>query len=149
MKSLGVVAVAALVLATGCGQATKAAPARGLSGTMELSDEKSAGSIYKCQFGAGGYGDIKPGAQVTVTDGSSHVLALGTLGAGEVLTSVPVSIYGKSTAAPTPSGCRFPLVVNGIPDVPFYGVEVAHRGVQRYSRQDLDSAKWTVHLTLG
>lgn len=148
MRKLAILAVLAIG-ATACGGPAVAPKpvTRSLGGTFVLSDTDSA--VRHCQ-GVGGYRDIAAGVQVTVSDGGGRVLALGALGTGEL---VPAQETAYSILHPEsksdPVGCTYPISVASIPVADFYGIEVAHRGVQRYSRQDLDEKNWQVHLSLG
>lgn len=64
--------------------------------------------------GDGGYRDLAPGAQVTVTDETGKILAVGRITTGA----------GSAT-----SGCTLLFEVDNVPrGAAFYGVEVSHRG---------------------
>lgn len=136
--ALGVGALALAVATAACGgdrpePPTGHAPS-GHSVTGELvlraGDDASTG----CTRGLGGYADIGVGTQVTVTDGNGVVLGLGTLATG---------VREGFT-------CRFTWQpINGIPDRNFYGVEVAHRGVVKFSSADMQTNGYRVSLTLG
>lgn len=118
----------ALALA-GC--SSKAAPAKpktfamhgvtnitDVTGFDRLDDETCAGS--------GGYDDLAEGAQVTVSDAAGKTIALGELGPGKVV-----------SAGDVVGGCQFRFTVKDVPaGQKFYGVEVSHRGVVRYTADD-------------
>jgi hypothetical protein len=74
-----------------------------------------------CQ-GANGYSDLQEGTQVTVTDQSGAVVALGTLDVGQ---------------AQSDSVCVFPFTLNVPAGKGFYGIEVSHRGVVHLSEAEL------------
>ena len=82
------------------------------------------------------YPDVHTGTQVTVTDESGKVVALDTLGYGGA-----DEIFGGYATR-----CNYSLVIDVPEGSQFYGIEVAHRGVTRFSRADLDEI---VSLTLG
>jgi hypothetical protein len=76
-----------------------------------------------CQ-GHGGYEDIAGGARVAVTNPEGDVIAQGQLATGQI----------------EPGQCVFTFRVRDVPDGQSrYGVEVAHRGIVTYSR---DEAGW-------
>jgi hypothetical protein len=108
------------------------AAAHTLTGDLLL--RAGEGTSSGCSTGLGGYADIAAGTQVAVTDGSGAILGLGTLATG---------------APGDGSACRFAFTPIDVPDRDFYGVEVAHRGVVRYSRADLAAKGWRVSITLG
>lgn len=81
--------------------------------------------------GKGGFDDIRPGAQVRVTDGSGQVLAVGQLDGPGVVAE----------------GCVFSFSVQ-VPPADFYTVEVSHRGGLTYSRAEMESRGWTVAFSL-
>jgi hypothetical protein len=75
-----------------------------------------------------GYDDIQAGTEVTITDESGKVLAVGKLNGGA-------------------AHCNFPFVIDNVPPgEKFYGITISHRGTLHYTeaqmRQELD-------LTLG
>ncbi|MQY03779.1 hypothetical protein [Actinomadura macrotermitis] len=79
--------------------------------------------------GIGGFDDMAEGTAVTVYDPSSKVIAVGNLGAG---------VDAGTT-------CSWPLTITGVPDLPFYQIEVSHRGKVTVQRADIGS----IRLTLG
>jgi hypothetical protein len=92
-----------------------------------------------CQ-GLSGFADIRPGTQVTVTDASGKVVAVGSLDQG---TAEGITEEGGLSRA---TSCSLPFKVSGVPrGAGPYGVEVSHRGVLHYPERDLD----TQALTLG
>lgn len=96
--------------------------------------------------GFGGYGDIRPGAQVVVKDGSGNVIATSTLGPGSTISSGQAVLPGgRSTYY-----CQFAASVTGVPKVAFYEVSiVARRGGLTTSFAAMVEAHWTVYLELG
>lgn len=109
-----------------------------LSGIFMLGDGFFGEAGNPCR-GSGGYGDIEPGAQVTVADGAGDILAVGRLDAG---IAVPAGVGDIMY-------CRFSFTVSEVPVVDIYQVEVSHRGALTYSFDDLAAADWEVTLTLG
>lgn len=86
--------------------------------------------------GSSGYDDISSGAQVTISDAGGKTIALGELRDGELISDGELAV-----------ACQFPFTVRRVPaGKKFYGVEVSHRGVVRYTSQD---AHDRVRLTLG
>lgn len=89
-------------------------------------------------WGYQGYEDIRQGASVTVTDSAGKVVALGALKPGK-----PVVISDRAT------NCLLRFEISNVPaGLEFYGIEVAHRGVVRFSEKDLVSSMG-VTLSLG
>ncbi|MER8083833.1 hypothetical protein ABTZ57_01390 [Streptomyces sp. NPDC094048] len=87
-------------------------------------------------YDGGGYGDIVPGAQVTVYDGSGAVVATGRLGKGKLP-------EGSNSSVP----CTFPVKVAGVPKgSKFYRVEVAHRGEVTVSAADAEAGRFAASL---
>jgi hypothetical protein len=85
-----------------------------------------------------GYSDITAGAPVVITDQSGTTIATGQLITGSATVD---SATGRATA------CVFSFVVQQVPDRPFYGVTVSHRGTQTYSAADAHAGN--IRLTLG
>jgi hypothetical protein len=73
------------------------------------------------------------GAGVTLKDGDGKVLATSFLGSG----------------SGTQNSCTFTFNLLNIPEVPFYTVEVSHRGQLSYSLSDLKAQGWILSLSLG
>src|SRR5258708_32821080 len=88
--------------------------------------------------GHGGYGDIGPGTGVVLKDGDGRTLAVGQLGAG-----VP-----SDSAGSRPFRCAFTFTLTDVPEVPFYALEVSHRGASSYSLADIKALNWTAVQTL-
>lgn len=87
-----------------------------------------------CQ-GTKGYDDIRPGAQVTVTDAAGKALAIGTLDAGQVwgVSTNPATGFMQATL------CTLHFKVVDIPSgVGPYGFEVSHRGIVRFEEANLN-----------
>jgi hypothetical protein len=86
-----------------------------------------------------GYDDIRADAQVTVTDESGTVLGLGFLTESGLWVEQPDTLLILSE-------CRYDFSVSVPEGAKFLGVEVAHRGVVRYTAEQ---AQDELHLTLG
>lgn len=78
-----------------------------------------------------GYDDLAVGTQVTVSDEAGTVLAVADLGEG----------------LSTGSTCDFPFTITVPPGHKFYGFEVSHRGVIRYTEDQVRSG--SVSLSIG
>jgi len=160
MRRAGLALVVVLALA-GCGSSQAAAPSssapstspqttttikgyisvlidpRRASDLLDDDDEATIGEL-PCSPKAG-YDDIRAGAQVTVTDESGTVLGLGSLTESGLWAEEPDTLLILSD-------CRFDFEVAVPEGAKFFGVEVAHRGVVRYTAEQ---AKDELHLTLG
>lgn len=112
-----------------------------IEGSMTLKDGFSGDPGESCS-GSGGYDDIRGGAQVTVSNESGDVLAVGRLGAGE---GVPASSATGSDFL----YCKFEFEVTGVPRAEIYTIEVSHRGGLSYSFEEMESQGWTVEFSLG
>lgn len=127
---------AVLLLALGAAGALAAAALAGpdtfkVAGTVTLKDPDGYMSSTNCR-GKGGYDDIAEGASVTITDAAGATVAIGRLGLGD----------RQNT------GCVFGFSVTDVPTGRhFYGIEVSHRGVVKFSEAELKSQ--SVALTLG
>jgi hypothetical protein len=90
-----------------------------ITGELLLSDPDLDDFAPTCR-GEGGFDDVHEGAQLVITDEAGTTLALTRLvGGKEVDTNV----------------CRFTFSAE-VPDRPFYGVEMNHRGRIQYSKAD-------------
>lgn len=112
-----------------------------LSGTLTLGsgafvwNNASDGST-PC-VGYQGYSDIAEGAPVVITDQGGTVIATGQLDHG----SATVGADNRGTS------CTFTFEVKNVPDKPFYGVTVSHRGTQTYSAEKAKGG--LISLSLG
>lgn len=86
--------------------------------------------------GQRGYGDIAPGARVTVRDGDGEVLATAALGSGTVV-------------GPGYQTCRFEFAVADVPGADFYQIGIGARDPMTYSAAELKARGWQVNMTLG
>lgn len=86
--------------------------------------------------GYDGYTDIAAGAPVVITDQGGAVIATGQLDSGTAV------LDGDRASA-----CVLTFAVPHVPDRPFYGVTVSHRGTLTYSAAQAKSGD--VALSLG
>ncbi|MFF0245027.1 hypothetical protein ACWEU6_37065 [Streptosporangium sandarakinum] len=133
---------------TGCSATQTAAPAPAptaitIGGSLStpggvLIDDGDGNSTSQTCRTAGGYTDIKEGAQVVITDAASRTIALGALEAGEF------EMPNGSWAA---RRCVFPFSLSNVPaGQKFYGIEVSHRGRLQYTAEQITNS---LQLTLG
>lgn len=138
-------ALVALIVAACAACATPGA-SRTINGTFQLHQTDSVARVTgspDCQ-GTGAYSDIRTGAPVIVKDDAGKIIGTG------VLTALPAATNGNGQPEATEFlYCRYTFVVAGLPDSPFYSIEVSHRGAITKSREALAAVGWTVDLTLG
>lgn len=125
------VAGAALAALAGCSHTAKPID---IHGTLTLRSGSQVVDAMECT-GSDGYDDIAKGAQVTITDAAGKTIAVGKLGRGQRVAGA--QYFGD---------CQFPFSIKAPGGESFYGVEVSHRGVTRYSAADAGHA---ITLTLG
>lgn len=107
--------------------------------TITGSGIKYGASSADC-VGDGGYGDIRPGLSVVVTDSKGETVAVG---------SIPEEGKARreSVSPIRPTSCTFAFSVAGVPEgSKFYGVTIGRRGTQQYSREELGQP---IRLTLS
>lgn len=139
---LAVVALLALALA-GCsssdappGVASTPAPKSSSAAPIALVGRLTLGGISTkvqgspCHEIGRGYDDIHPGAEVVISDDTGHTLAITNLGPGHV---------GDSYR------CEFKFTARVAAGKHFYGVEVTHRGVVKFSESQLGDVALTLH----
>ncbi|HEX4432838.1 MAG TPA: hypothetical protein VHZ96_26430 [Frankiaceae bacterium] len=100
-----------------------------VAGTLTMAHVTGEVQGSSCQPG-GGYHDIRPGAEVVISDDAGHTLAITQLGQGQIDNSYR---------------CRFKFAASVPAGKHFYGVEVTHRGVVKFAESELGHAA----LTLG
>lgn len=127
------VALGAVIIASGAGGAAwwfllRAEEKITVDGTFLIHD--SGLENGETCWGDGGYSDIAPGTQVTVTNEAGTVLAIGKLGTG----------------SGTILGCSFSFTVEVEAGHKFYGFEVSRRGTVRYTEAEIRDG---VELSLG
>jgi hypothetical protein len=135
--------LAVLIAVVAC--ADGSSPRRIITGTLTLLDNidnMGLDSTGGCG-GDGGYRDINSGLGVVLKDGEAKTIAVGALGPGKLSRA---SGGFSSTAT---SYCAFSFSLDNVPEVPFYSIEVGHRGAITYSLAQMTAANWTVSLTLG
>lgn len=81
-----------------------------------------------------GYDDIHEGTQVTLKDGAGTIIGTSALG--------PVAIGGRQA-------CDYAFTIAGVPEVPFYAIEVGHRGEVTASLAEMQASGWRFELELG
>jgi hypothetical protein len=133
-----ITAAALLALTTACGTSTAATPKNiDIHGTITVTREGvTKGSEGEPCRPDGGYSDIRPGAQVVITDPAGKTIAVGALGNGA----------NRTRSASYLSDCEFPFRVTAPAGHQFYGVEVSRRGRLQYAAERL---REPVELTLG
>ena len=147
-------AVALTLLTLSCGgddETAKVNPSpTPLSHTLTGSIGTTAGTarLEELQEGArceatGGYDDIAQGTQVVVKDDTGKIIGLGRLTYGTMLAT------GTTFIGLTEVRCSFNFSISDVPEVPIYSLEVADRGTQSYTLQDMKAGRWTVALLLG
>jgi hypothetical protein len=106
-----------------------------LSGTVLLVDSTYGARPGSRCTGEGGYGDLRAGAQVVLTDDRGATLSTGRLSAGEF----------------DGLGCVFSFALEDVTRADFYSLSVAggQRGQLQYSYEELADAGWSVELSLG
>jgi hypothetical protein len=108
-------------------------PTFNLNGTFVLYSA-TTGPRDDCR-GERGYDDIRSGLTVTVRDGTSRVIATGSLGNG--------------LRSQTGGFCTFKFRISGIKQADFYSVEVGRRGQLTYSHSNMTANGWTITTELG
>lgn len=139
LRPVPVALALAAVLAVGC--AASPDP-MAVTGALSVPGGFTEGGLaggpgQPCAVG-GGYADIRAGAQVVVTDASGRTLALGELGDGK-LRLPDLDVWGTRS-------CVFPFSVQVPGGHDFYGIEVTHRGMVRFTAEQL---RQPVEMSLG
>jgi hypothetical protein len=137
---LGVVLIAGIAAAAVMLVPTQAGPPPGalhkITGGLSVTTI-SAETFYSCD-GMGGAPDIARGTGVTVKNGEGKII--GTTNLGQAI--------GGRTANVAIFTCVFPFSLDGVPEVPFYSIEVGRRGAISYSLADMQAKTWNVDLSL-
>lgn len=130
-----------LVLAVGAGLVLVASgvfsPHHAITGDHVLVDSAQSPPLISvdgsaCR-GTGGYGDIAPGALVTLHDGAGTLLGTTTLSGGS----------GGATER------DFAFAIPSVPEVGSDTVEVSHRGTVKNSLDEMKAHGWAFALSLG
>lgn len=88
--------------------------------------------------GQGAFGDIREGAQVTISDAGGKALAVAALGPGVGQGSSTVA----STAGAVAAACELRFAVPAVPaGAGPYGLQFAQRGVLRFTEQEMTSLR--------
>lgn len=156
-----IAATAATILLTGCG-VTGNLPFVGKSsptpstfnviGTVTVqAGEGSVGTEGGNCVTEGGFSDIASGGQVTITNESGKVVALGTLDAGRATGVMVLPTFNPETGqieqVPQATKCVFGFSVPSVPEGEnFYAIEMGHRKPLKYTRSELATP---LSLTLG
>lgn len=88
----------------------------------------------RCTASAG-YNDVSEGTEVVISDDGNSTLTITTLDAG---------VLGSSTSSGTIDACEFSFTAT-VPTVDFYGIQISHRGIVKFTQAEISSAE----LTLG
>lgn len=119
----------------------KTAPPIAVHGTLTLNDPASvfadliSGLTNGPCHGTGGYTDVAGGAEVVISDDAGATLALAHLNTGTA--NIPSSGTGGT--------CNFTFDASVPSGKHFYGVQVTHRGVVKFSEADMAAP----HVSLG
>jgi hypothetical protein len=139
-------AVATVVVLSGCGGGSSgggqaAASSHASTHTITLDFTLNDMNNVHCPAGHGGYADITVSAPVTVYDGSGKVIATTPLGTN--------CKQGQLDGQDDNLFVVWTPPIPNVPDVPFYQVEISHRGKLTMSKSELESKSWTVTASLG
>ncbi len=133
----GALALATLAaITTGCGSHADQAETQTIHGTLTLASSSGPFGIHTCG-GTGGYSDIRPDTQATLTDSAGAIVSTTRIG-------------GSTSTGDGTAFCEFKF---NFPPVEitsdFYSVEVSHRGKITKSVSELTADGWTFGLSLG
>jgi hypothetical protein len=109
--------------------------ARRESGDLSPSEFLDAHADLGC-VGSGEFSDFAPGRSVDVLDERGVVIASGALQ------------VGSSAGLESPSGCRLPFTIVGVPPADTYIVDVGGATLS-YTREQLDAHGWNIELEFG
>lgn len=138
--------VAQLETASGASQPTQQAPGvtHTINGSLTIFATRSGSGRgidvlagNRCQ-GTGGYSDLRIGSNVTVRDGAGTIVAVSKLEDGQFT----AGSVGEGT-------CRLPFTISGVPEMPFYSIEIGRRSGYSISLDQLLQAGWTLDLSIG
>jgi hypothetical protein len=137
---LVVALVALALLAAGCGRKPSAPPSHRLEGVYivhGIFSHRSYGA--PCNPTDAGYADIRAGTAVTVKDGAGALVGTAALGDGTLRRS---PLRGRD------DDCVFSFSLK-VSEQDDYRIEVARRGVVRFSKSELERTNWKPSLTIG
>jgi hypothetical protein len=127
-----------------------------LGGTVTLSPPEYAwpASQSACAGPIGTYADVKQGAQVRVTDGSGHLVGLGTISAGTVdQTTLVDGAFGSCVfhfrVTKVPERNVYKLAVNRHQAAIYWSADESSDANDHTSLADMKRTKWTRRLALG
>lgn len=112
-----------------------------ITGTFTLTDSETGGRWSSC-FGTGGYDDFGAGMNVTVR--SQNDTVIGSSSTRHLTATDP----GAEEAQDAEFSCTVAFSVE-VEESDFYLIDVGRRGQLSYSFEELESADWSVALTLG
>lgn len=143
---LALAGLTAGALLAGCGGGASATAAhKPTTHTITVNFELNTGGdeAVNCSTGGAGgaYSDIGNSTDVTVYDGSGKVIATAPLGDN--------CEQAQLDGQPDYYDATWHAKVTDVPDVPFYQVEVGHRGKLTFSRSELAGKGWAVSASLG
>ncbi|MCO8127255.1 hypothetical protein NHL50_08545 [Acidimicrobiia bacterium EGI L10123] len=113
--------------------------------TIHLNDPRTRDPSQPCK-GGGGYDDLYVGQQMSLTNESGSIVALGRIDSAEHVDGRTEQI-GEGTC--TFYNCLFHFIIREIPQRAFYEVHAAGRGGPTYSHGDLNAAGWRVQHHIG
>jgi hypothetical protein len=105
-------------------------PSRAISGTIDVRDPSAR---YKTDKKCVGFGELRSGAPVSVTDQSGAVVGTSTLSDGR--------------GAVDPQTCIFAFIVGDLPSAEAYTVKVANRAGITRSKAVLQTNNWNLTLS--
>lgn len=131
-----------------------------IQGSLLLTDDDLSGDGVTDCSGQGGYGDLGPGSDVTITNESGDIVGTGSLKLGDSLDDVAERLtadgFGDRSEVdslldsvedfPVLCPMRFDVEVE---DAKFYSVKIGNRDEQSESKSDLEEKDWRVLYTIG
>lgn len=129
-------------------------------GSLLLTDDNLAGEGVTDCGGQGGYSDLGPGADVTVTNESGDIVGTSQLELNDTTSDVAARMsadgFGSldevksllDTVSDFPVLCPMYFDVE-VEKAKFYSVEIGNRGQRRQSKSDLEKSDWHVVYTIG
>lgn len=136
MRRLIILATLALAL-TACGGGSPATPAAPRTHTITGLVDLEVGSTRNGSTctGAGGFSDLKEGAQVLILNEDGTTIATGSLASGTFQPARGVL-------------CTWSFTIADVPDAKFYKAKINHRDGPSYSYADLEQRGWKIELRL-
>jgi hypothetical protein len=137
-RHVGLLLVTLVALAACSTEATpSASSSRTISGTLTLLQDQAVGLDQGGQHcaGTGPFQDVRPGAELAVTDGSGRVLGTASL----------VSLRG----ALVPPRCDYSFTIPAVATADSYSIALGERRLGTFARDDLENRNWEVNLAIG